>query len=162
MGLSIQGSLLLNITRSIVTTKNKLYLNWIFIRYNAIKCLGERCDLLSFARPLEGIYMFWLQRHCDTFYLSSPQRAQQIVAFLDSLVVNADSSSLLAEFNIHPSLIIQKFFNKFNQQHSKWWILRGRYEINIDHAMDEVDTKEDSHKLRLFCINLNNSTPIIA
>uniref|UniRef100_A0A0M3ILD0 Nuclear receptor domain-containing protein n=1 Tax=Ascaris lumbricoides TaxID=6252 RepID=A0A0M3ILD0_ASCLU len=81
--------------------------------------IGERCDLLSFARPLEGIYMFWLQRHCDTFYLSSPQRAQQIVAFLDSLVVNADSSSLLAEFNIHPSLIIQKFFNKFNQQHSK-------------------------------------------
>ncbi|VDM37549.1 unnamed protein product [Toxocara canis] len=75
----------------------------------------ESSEWLLFARPLDSTYEFWLQRHCVIFRPSSPRRAQRIVRLLDAIILNASSSSLLPEFDTHPSLILEDIFTKLNE-----------------------------------------------
>uniref|UniRef100_A0A0N5A9B8 DNA-binding protein n=1 Tax=Syphacia muris TaxID=451379 RepID=A0A0N5A9B8_9BILA len=69
--------------------------------------IGNLCDILSFARPLEEMYNFWLHRHCEQFYSNGAIRASRLSAFVDQVLYSNDYRALANEFSMTPVEMIQ-------------------------------------------------------
>ncbi|VDD96640.1 unnamed protein product [Enterobius vermicularis] len=69
--------------------------------------IGNSCDLLSFAKPLEDMYSFWLHRHCDQFYDNGTGRANRLISFVNELLYKKDYGSLAEEFSMTPNELIR-------------------------------------------------------